>query len=144
MKKVFSFALLCFALCGIHSSVWAQYDDAQHGTVYTICESPAQFPGGEDSMRKFIKENFKYPEAALQARIEGTVYVSCIVENDGMLTNFKVLKGLGYGCDEEAVNVVKLMPQWTPAKIETHDGEKKVRFAVNIPINFVLPPTPRN
>jgi len=67
------------------------------------------YPGGRDAFRKFIVENLVYPPAALQNRIEGTVYLSYIVNDFGEVTEARVIKGVGYGCDEEALRLIRLL-----------------------------------
>ena len=79
-------------------------------------------------------ENIKYPESALKQGIQGTVYVSFIVEKDGSVSNVNILKGIGGECDEEALRVVKEMPRWTPG---LYKG-KPARVLFNMPIYFKL------
>ena len=90
------------------------------------------FVGGRTAMYKFIKRNLIIPEEAKKVKISGIVYVRFIVEKDGTITNPKVAKGLGYGCEEEARKVVMKMPPWTPAKV----NGKPVRVYHNLPIAF--------
>ena len=94
-----------------------------------------KFPGGEEELKQFLSLNLKYPNEALQNKIEGEVVVSFKIDSDGRISDINTLKGLGYGCDEEAVRVVKQMPQWLPAK---KDG-KKIAVIYNLPIVFELP-----
>lgn len=86
-------------------------------------------------MSDFITKNLKYPEQAVKNGVQGKVFVSFVVENDGSLTDVQVLRGIGSGCDEEAVRVVKAMPKWQPAM---KDG-KAVAMQFYIPFSFVLP-----
>ncbi|GAB4139495.1 MAG: hypothetical protein Fur0041_14680 [Bacteroidia bacterium] len=74
------------------------------------------FKEGRAALEKFLADNTKYPAAAQKNNITGVVIVYFIVKKDGTLSDFKVLKGLGYGCDEEALRVAKLMPPWNPGK----------------------------
>ena len=85
-------------------------------------------------MTEFITANLSYPQEAKEAGIEGRVFVSFIVERDGGLSSIQLLRGIGYGCDEEAMAVVKKMPKWTPA---TQRG-KPVRMEYQLPIIFKL------
>ena len=78
---------------------------------------------------KFLIENIKYPELAVKNNVRGKVFVSFNVELDGSVTQIKVLRGIGSGCDEEAVRVIKMMPEWIP-------GELKGKPIVT---NFVIP-----
>ena len=76
----------------------------------------------------------KYPEEAKEIGIQGKVYVTFVVEVDGSITDVKVLRGIGSGCDDEAVRVVKSMPKWVPGK----QRGVPVRVQFNLPINFKL------
>lgn len=91
------------------------------------------YPNSEEAMYKFISDNVKYPSEALSKGISGTVYVTFVVERDGSLSDIKVIKGIGGGCDEEAIMVVKLMPKWNPGK----QNGKTVRVQYNIPLRFI-------
>jgi TonB family protein len=76
-----------------------------------------RFPGGNDSLAIFIKNHTHYPKKARKHNISGNVEVYFTVTADGSIKNPKVLKPIGYGCDEEAIRVVNLMPKWIPATI---------------------------
>ncbi len=102
--------------------------------VYTVVEKQPSYPGGQEGYTKFLLENIKYPEAALKKGVKGTVYVTFVVEKDGAVTHVKVLRGIGSGCDEEAVRVVKMMPNWTPGE----NKGKPVAVQFNLPIKFAL------
>jgi periplasmic protein TonB len=106
-------------------------DDEQ---VYTVVENHPEFNGGLPAMYEFLGVNIKYPEAAAKANVQGKVFVTFVVGSDGAVRDVKVLKGLGYGTDEEAVRVVKAMPNWKPG---SQDG-KKVAVKYNLPISFQL------
>jgi TonB family protein len=103
-------------------------------SVYTVVEDMPTYPGGDEARIKFIIENIKYPQAAREKGIQGTVFVSFVIEIDGAVADVKVVRGVGGGCDEEAMRVVKLMPKWTPGK----QSGKVVRVAFNMPIKFAL------
>lgn len=77
---------------------------------------PASFPGGLEAYGSFLSENLKYPKQARKMGIEGRVFVQFIVETDGSISNVEVVKGIGAGCDDEAVRVIKEFPKWNPAK----------------------------
>lgn len=81
----------------------------------TVEMSPS-FMGGASELYKFLGKTLKYPSAAQRQNIEGRVYMSFVVEKDGSITDVKVIKGIGFGCDEEATRAVKLMPKWIPGK----------------------------
>jgi TonB family protein len=102
--------------------------------VYKVVETMPAYPGGYEALIKFMMENVKYPEEAKKNNIQGPVYVSFIVEIDGSVSNVKVLRGIGGGCDEEGVRVVSLMPKWSPGM----DKGKAVRVSYVLPIQFKL------
>ncbi|TND09393.1 MAG: TonB family protein [Bacteroidetes bacterium] len=91
-----------------------------------------RYKEGREALQKFLAANVKYPEAARKKDIKGIVYVDFVVMQDGSLKDFKVRQGLGYGCDEEALRVAKLMPAWEPGK---KDG-KTVDMEYNIAVKF--------
>jgi len=103
-------------------------------TIRTFAEIDASFPGGEGAMLKFLTENIYYPPAAKEAGIEGTVYVNFTVAKDGSLSDIKVKKGLGMGLDEAAIEGVKKMPKWTPAR----QNGNATRLSKTIPVKFKL------
>ena len=102
--------------------------------IFTIVEENAEFPGGEAAMNKFLGENLKYPKMAQDAGIQGIVYVTFVVEPSGVITNIKILRGLGGGCDDAAVNAIKIMPKWNAGK----QRGKAVRVQFNLPVRFRL------
>ncbi len=97
---------------------------------YTIVEEMPEFPGGKEALFAYIGKELKYPAED----VEGVVYVTFVVEADGSITGVKVLRGIGHGCDEEAVRVVSGMPKWKPGK---QRGEA-VRVKYNLPIRYKL------
>ena len=99
-----------------------------------IQEKMPLFPGGEQMLFEFIGNNLKYPQQAKSAGVEGQVFVEFYVEKDGSITGGKVLRGIGYGCDEEAIRVIGLMPKWEPG---TQRG-KRVRVRYTLPVTFKL------
>ena len=106
------------------------------GQPFFICHDlPPTFKGGDKARFAFIAANLKYPPMSRECGIEGTVYIGFIVETDGRLTDIEVKRGIGGGCNQEAVRVAELMQgHWNPA---TYDG-KAVRYAYTIPLKFKL------
>ncbi|MEZ4755710.1 MAG: energy transducer TonB [Flavobacteriales bacterium] len=100
----------------------------------TIAEQMPEFPGGKEALFAYIGKNLKYPEQAQEEGIEGVVYVTFVVETDGKITGVQVLRGIGGGCNEEAVRVVSGMPNWTPGM----QRGKPVRVKYNLPIRYRL------
>jgi TonB family protein len=92
------------------------------------------YPGGNKALRKYVGEQMKYPPEALKAKVEGSVSVRYTLDYTGKVVDAKVKKGLGYGCDEEALRVVKLLRFEVP-----QSRKKKVRIHQDIKINFNLP-----
>lgn len=99
-----------------------------------VAEQMPEFPGGESSMRSYIQSNLQYPTMARESGIQGTVYVTFVVSKTGNISDIKVLRGIGGGCDEEAVRVIKSMPGWIPGK----QNGKAVPVQFNLPIKFIL------
>jgi len=93
-----------------------------------------QFRGGQQEWAKFLSNNLIYPKEARENKVEGRVIVQFVVEKDGSITNISVLKGIGYGCDEAAMNAIKNSPKWAPG---TQNG-KEVRVQYVAPIVFAL------
>lgn len=102
--------------------------------IYMIVEQPAEYMGGMAAMMKFIGQQMKYPPQARRMGIEGSVYVEFVVNAEGSISDVKVIKGIGGGCDEEAVRVVSKMPPWKPGK----QNGKAVRSRFVLPVKFVL------
>ncbi len=92
------------------------------------------YPGGLAAMKKFVAKHLKYPPKALKAKAEGTVIVRYTLNYTGKVTDVKVKKGIGHGCDEEAMRVVKLMKFTVP-----QSSKKKVRIHQDVNIHFKLP-----
>ena len=102
--------------------------------IFVIVEEQPQFPGGNSEFLKYLRDNMRYPRQARSMAIEGRVYVQAIVGKDGSLDDVQVLKGIGGGCDEEALRVVKLSPKWKPGRQRGNN----VRTKIVIPIVFKL------
>ena len=102
--------------------------------VFTVVEENPAFPGGETALYQYLATSIKYPGEARQLGIQGRVFVNFVIEPDGLVTNVRVLRGIGGGCDEEAVRVVKAMPKWTAGK----QRGIPVRVSYNLPIRFTL------
>jgi protein TonB len=101
--------------------------------ILIVQEMPI-FPGGDGERIKYLRDNINYPKQAAETGIQGTVYVQFIVNSKGNITDAKILRGIGGGCDEEALRVVNAMPQWHPGK----QNGKPARVLYNMAINFKL------
>lgn len=103
-------------------------------SIYTVVETAPEFSGGDSARIEYLKYNIRYPKYAREKGILGTVYSTFIVEKDGSITDIKIVKGIGGGCDEEVIYLIKNMPLWKPG---THNG-KAVRVQFNWPVKFTI------
>ena len=102
--------------------------------IFTVVEQQPEFSGGMAALGQYLQKNLRYPAAAQRANVSGRVFVSFVVNTDGSIQDVQVLKGLGFGTDEEAKRVVQAMPKWRPGK----QSGRPVRVKFNLPINFTL------
>jgi TonB family protein len=107
---------------------------AEGNEVFITVEQMPSFPGGDTALIIFFANNLHYPEMATQNKIQGRVFVQFVVEKDGSISNAAVLRGIGGGCDEEALSVIKLMPRWNPGK----QRGQAVRVQCVLPVKFTL------
>jgi TonB family protein len=108
--------------------------DQEKDTIYNVVEVMPAFPGGNEALFSYLSKNIKYPENAKKEGINGRVFINFIIEKSGKVGEVKLLRGIGGGCDEEAMRVVSEMPNWKPG---LQDGQP-VRVSYNIPIKFAL------
>jgi len=109
-------------------------EEEHEDEIFTIVEEQPFFPGGEKAMREFISKTIKYPTIAQENGIQGTVYVSFVVNKDGKIVDVQVVRGADPNLDKEAVRVVSAMPPWNPAK----QRGKAVRARFTLPVRFQL------
>lgn len=109
-------------------------EEVAEAEIFTVVEDAPAYPGGDEARIRFLQENIKYPQMARESGIQGTVYVTFVVERNGSVTDVRVLRGIGGGCDEEAIRVIQAMPRWNPGK----QRGKPVRVQFNMPIKFTL------
>ncbi len=103
--------------------------------IFTIVEDMPEFPGGgESALLRYLSKNIKYPPLARENNIQGIVYVTFEIDRSGKVKDAKILRGIGGGCDEEALRVVSNMPQWKPGR----QRGKPVRVQYNLPVRFTL------
>jgi len=107
---------------------------AEEPQIFFSSEQQPIFPGGLGAMRNFLSKNIKYPKSAREIGIVGTVHVEFVVWNDGSVRHVNVLRGIGGGCDVEAMRVISSMPDWNPGIQRT----KPVNVRMVIPITFNL------
>lgn len=99
-----------------------------------VAEEQPEPEGGYPAFYEYVKKNLKYPTKARKENIQGKVYVSFIVERDGSISDVKITRSIGGGCDEEAERVLKNSPKWKPGK----QRHQPVRVRMSIPIGFRL------
>ena len=101
-------------------------------TVYFAADELPAFPGGDGAMLRFLSSRLNYPAAALERNVSGKVYIAFVVDGEGRLHDPRVVRGLGFGLDEEALRLVRLMPWWNPGKIQG----QPVWVSMTLPIVF--------
>ncbi len=102
--------------------------------IFTIVEDQPTPDGGMAAFYQFVQKNLKYPAQARRMGIEGKVFVQFVVDKDGKLTEVQAVKGIGAGCDEEAVRVIEGAPKWKPGK----QRGRAVKVRMILPITFKL------
>lgn len=102
--------------------------------IFDVVETQPQPPGGMSGWNQYLSKNLKYPTQARRMGIEGTVIVVFVINTDGSIQDVEVLRGIGGGCDEEAVKVVQEAPNWEPGK----QRGRPVRTRMRLPIRFKL------
>ncbi len=112
----------------------AKVTEEDPNKIFTSVEQVPAFPGGLDAFGRYLQKNIRYPAVARENGTQGRVIVSFVCERDGSLTDVKVARGIGDGCDEEAVRVIKASPKWKPG---IQNG-RPVRVAYSVPISFTL------
>ncbi len=100
--------------------------------VLTYAEVAPEFPGGPEALQRYIAQNTTYSALALRNGVEGRVYVRFVVDETGRVVNPVVIKGIGYGCDEAALKMLRAMPAFTPGR----QNGRPVKVYFNLPIVF--------
>lgn len=118
----------------VTNSVAISTPSVDTGPVIVADDMP-EFEGGVAGLMRYVGQNISYPAIAREIGKEGTVYVSFVVNEVGIVESVKVMRGIGFGCDEEVVRVVGKMPRWKKAG-KNAGHPVKVRF--NIPVTFSL------
>ena len=111
-------------------------DSSQEGAAlfFDVVDTPPSPVGGFEAWSRHLSENLTYPTSARMKGIQGTVLVSFIVNTDGTIEGIELVQGIGGGCDEEAIRIIKSSPSWTPGMVKG----KAVRTRMKIPIGFRL------
>lgn len=135
--------LLFICLTGIPFISFSQIGEEEvevDSSTFIVVETIPDFPGGHVARNKYLSDNIVYPQIERDNGIQGTVLISFVVEKDGSISNVQLLQGVTPNINEEALRVVREMPNWTPG---TQRGGN-VRCYVNLPIKFTLTyPTPK-
>lgn len=133
MKRFFLMAIAaCMMTLGAQAQV--QKGNTAPQDVFDVVEEMPQYPGGMQAMLSFLQENITYPKDAQEKKISGRVLVTFVVEKDGSISNVETVKSVFPSLDEEAVRIVKAMPNWKPGK----QNGKVVRVKYTLPISFSL------
>ncbi len=104
------------------------------GDVYTVVDQPPTPQGGQAGLADYLMKNLRYPAQAQRANLQGTVVVGFVVTSAGRIADVQIKQSVGGGCDEEAMRVVKAMPDWTPGQLKG----KPVNVQTSLPISFTL------
>ncbi len=102
--------------------------------IFITAEEMPSYSGGETERMKFLADNIKYPQQAAETGIQGTIYIQFVVDSKGNITDVTIMRGIGGGCDEEAVRVIKMMPKWHPGR----QNGQTVRVRYTMPVVFKL------
>ncbi|RYF75063.1 MAG: TonB family protein [Cytophagaceae bacterium] len=121
-------------LANVPESIAAPATSKSNG-VFTVVERNPTFPGGMNAMTVYINKNLRYPARAKRANIQGKVLLDFLVGTDGSISQIKLLKGIQFGCDDEAIRLVNQMPTWTPG---VQNG-MPVAVRYKLQIDFTLP-----
>lgn len=109
-------------------------DNVDDNHIFSYVKNMPSFPGGENALMHFLATNIHYPQLAKETGIQGYVHLKFVVEPTGLIDRVQIVRGIGGGCDQEAVRVIKSMPRWNPGK----QMGKPVRVAFSLAVNFRL------
>jgi TonB family protein len=131
MKTIY----LAAAILAVSVSFAQDTERVKAGFGVTVVQTQPEFPGGPDSLQAFLSNNLTYPREAKLDRINGRVYISFVIDEKGKINNPKVLSGVNSQLDDEALRVVKLMPDWKPGT----KANEPVKVQYILPIDFITP-----
>jgi len=100
--------------------------------IYDFAEVEPSFPGGVQAMYNWLSKQVKYPKFAAESNVEGTVWVSFIINKQGEVSDINILRSVGYGCDEQVIDAVSKMPKWSPGM----QGGQEVNVRYKMPFTF--------
>jgi protein TonB len=133
MRKYLTIALLLFGT-GLAKAQTTDTNTRSDTTIYTAVQNTATYPGGLQEFMGYLSKNIRYPNSARLANTQGRVFMSFVIEKDGSLSNFKILRGVSQDIDAEALRLMKESPKWIPAK----QNDIIVRQRYVVPISFTL------
>ena len=133
MKNLLHYTLIVLISCNAITLMAQSANSTNDKPVFSVEQMP-QYPGGDEALLKFIKDNLKYPMLAAEKGIEGRVTIRFVVDRDGTVNDVTVIRGLDSLCDKEAVRVVKMMPTWMPGK----QSGKAIPVYYTLPIVYKL------
>jgi TonB family protein len=111
------------------------YKDPNNYSQHFVYQTPPSFPGGEDALINYVKQNFKYPKKPLKAGIQGLSVISFAIDEMGNIANIRVTKSVEYEIDDASVELVRNMPKWKPA---LNDKGKPCMSSVDLPIDYII------
>lgn len=129
MKKI---AIILFLLAPV--IFFTKCKPAEDNTIYTQVDQEPEYPGGIDQFYNFLSDNIEYPLEERENNVQGKVFISFVVEKDGSLGTFEILRGVSRHINNESIRVLKLSPKWKPAI----KNKKPVRMQYTVPISFTL------
>jgi protein TonB len=138
MKKIF--LVIVFIISCSLASLYAQNNDGVGiptdipSESYTVVDEMPEFPDGQNALMTFLSNNIQYPAMAKDQGIQGKVYASFVVGTEGNIYNIQITRGIGGGCDEEVLRVLKKMPKWKPGKL----NGKNVMVKYTLPVSFTI------
>ena len=109
-------------------------EEIEDDVIFQVVEQMPKFGSGDADLLNYLSNNIKYPQMALESGISGIVYLKFVVDKEGKVGDVQILRGIGGGCDEEAVRKVKGMPSWSPGK----QRGKPVSVYYHLPVEFSL------
>ena len=133
MKTIKLFISIAFLFTAVLCQAQAKENKSKDGVYFVVEEMPV-YPGGDEALRKDLAANIKYPEEAKKAGIQGKVYVTFVVDEQGKVTDAKIARGVDPSLDKESLRVINELKTWSPGK----EKGKAVKVSYTVPINYAL------
>ena len=137
MNKINYILIGLFLIVGWSFEGQAQSSDVvvEEEPIFAVAEVMPEYPGGVEARQKFLRDNIKYPKLEKDVALSGKVIVKFVVEKDGSITDIQIIRSISLAFDEEIVRVIKLMPNWTPAKQKAYTVRAFVILPIDIDLN---------